>query len=87
MPDFEINVRLTPKARRNAILGWAEDTGGKRILKVSVTAAPEKGKANEALVELLSKAWKVPKSAIRIRQGETSRNKTLVFSQAPQITI
>jgi uncharacterized protein (TIGR00251 family) len=87
MPDFEINIRLTPKARRNAILGWAENADGKRILKVSVTAIPEKGKANEALIELLAKAWKVPKSAIRIRQGETSRNKTLIFSETPQITI
>ena len=72
-----ITVKLTPKAKRNAIQGWAQDANGKRILKVSVTSVPEKGKANEALIDLLAKEWGLAKSAIRIRRGETDRIKTL----------
>ncbi|WP_457678072.1 DUF167 domain-containing protein [Thermovibrio sp.] len=44
-------------------------------LKVKVTAPPEKGKANEALIELLSKRLKVPKRSISIVSGQTSRVK------------
>jgi len=42
-----------------------------------VTVPPEGGKANRAVVELLSKTLKVPKSSIEIVRGETSRVKTV----------
>jgi uncharacterized protein YggU (UPF0235/DUF167 family) len=83
-PPLKILVRLTPKARRTAFLGWSEDAEGRRVLKASVTAAPEKGKANAALIALLAGHWRIPKSAIRIEQGETSRTKTLILSQIPE---
>jgi uncharacterized protein (TIGR00251 family) len=73
----KITVRLTPNAKQNKILGWDESSTDLRILKVQVTAIPEKGKANAALIKILSKEWKIPKSAIRIIRGETSRTKTL----------
>ncbi|MCB1559420.1 MAG: DUF167 domain-containing protein [Alphaproteobacteria bacterium] len=47
------------------------------MLKVSVTAVPEKGKANQSLIKLLSKHWKIPKSEIEIIKGETERHKIL----------
>lgn len=72
-----ITVRLTPKASKNAVLGWVTDEHDKPVLKVSVTAVPEKGKANEALIKLLSKEWHIPKSAITILRGETDRIKLL----------
>ena len=72
-----ISVRITPKASKNAIIGWAEDENKNKFLKVSVTTVPEKGKANEALISLLSKEWKIPKSHIIIEKGETDRNKIL----------
>ena len=77
-------VRLTPRARRNAIAGIAEDPDGTRRLKVSVTAAPERGKANAALVRLLAKSWGLPKSAISIKSGATSRAKTLLVAARPE---
>jgi len=46
-------------------------------LKIKVTVPPEGGKANRAVVELLSKTLKVPKSSIEITKGETSRIKTV----------
>ncbi|WP_135080344.1 DUF167 family protein [Terasakiella sp. SH-1] len=72
-------VRLTPKGKKNAINEWKEEAEGTGVFKVSVTAVPEKGKANAALIKLLSKEWKLAKSDIEIRAGETSRNKTLLL--------
>ncbi len=72
-----ITVKLTPGAKQNKVIGWEEDLFGDRTLKVQVTAIPEKGKANKALIALLSKHWKVPKSSITIIRGETNRIKIL----------
>ncbi|CCB89456.1 MAG: DUF167 domain-containing protein [Simkania sp.] len=63
-------VKVTPKAAKNEIIGWEGE-----LLKVRLTAAPEKGKANEALITLLSKKLKIAKSRIHILKGETSRQK------------
>ena len=76
---LQIHIRLTPKASRDAIQGWAADADGQPVLKVSVTAVPEKGKANDALIALLAKSWKLPKGAIMLVRGETDRNKTLIL--------
>lgn len=73
----KITVRLTPNAKKNEIIGWEEDLLGEKTLKVQVTAIPEKGKGNAALIKLLSKKWKIPKSAITIIRGETNRTKIL----------
>lgn len=65
-----VKVRVHPKASRSAVVG---EHGG--ALKVAVTAAPEKGKANAAVVELLAKALGVPKSSVELIAGTTSRDK------------
>jgi uncharacterized protein (TIGR00251 family) len=70
-------VRITPKASKNAINGWRKDVDGADYLTVSVTAVPENGKANEALIKFLSKDWKIPKSEIIVERGHTDRNKIL----------
>jgi uncharacterized protein (TIGR00251 family) len=77
---LRVAVRLTPKAARERIDGVATEADGRRVLKVAVTAVPEDGKANAALIKLLSKQWKVPKSAITITAGATDRRKTLFVS-------
>lgn len=69
---LRFKVKLAPSAKKNAILGWEGET-----LKCAVTAAPEKGKANEALIKLLAQNLPVPKSSIRVVSGETNRLKTL----------
>lgn len=68
-------VKLTPSARKNAVLGWEDD-----VLKCSVTTAPEKGKANKALIELLAKTLHIPKTSISVAAGDTNRLKTLEIS-------
>lgn len=84
MSDKTISVRLTPKAARNEIKGWVADADGQPVLKVSVTTVPEKGKANEALIALLSKSWKIPKRNITIIRGEIARTKTLLIKDFPE---
>jgi uncharacterized protein len=63
-------VRAHPGARRNEIRGVQDG-----MLKVSVTQAPEKGKANKAVVELLAKKLDLKKSQIELIAGETSHQK------------
>ena len=52
-------------------------------LAVKVTAAPDKGRANKAVIEVLAKAWRLPKSAFALVAGETERNKTLLVTGSP----
>ena len=73
-------VRLTPRASHNRIEGIVDEADGRASLKVSVTAVPEDGKANKALIALLAKSWKIPKSAFDIISGATDRRKTLLIA-------
>lgn len=83
MPTRIITIKLTPKASRNAIQGWGVDADGVPVLKVSVTAVPEKGKANAALINLLAKEWRLPKGNFRLIRGETDRLKQLEVTDMP----
>ena len=53
------------------------DADGRSVLKVYVTAVPDNGKANEAVLKLLAKAWKLPKTTFSIVRGATHRRKVL----------
>lgn len=71
-------VKLTPKASRNAVCGMAPDPrGGALLLKVSVTAPPSGGMANAALIKLLAREWRLPKSALEIARGAKERHKLI----------
>ncbi len=76
----EVAVRLTPRARRNRIEAVVADAAGEVAFKISVTAPPEGGKANAALIALLAKTWRVPKTAIAIAAGPASRSKRLALA-------
>lgn len=80
---LRVTLRVTPKASRNAVAGLADTADGGRVLKVTVTAVPENGKANEAVIKLLSKAWKLPKSSLTVVAGATDRNKILHVAGDP----
>ncbi len=66
-------VRVHPGARRNAIRGWLADG----VLKLEVTAAPEAGRANQAVCALIAKALGVGRRQVTVARGETSRSKQL----------
>jgi uncharacterized protein len=76
-------LRLTPKGGRDAIDGVETLADGRRVLKARVRAAPEDGRANAALTELIAKALAAPKKAVTIRSGETSRLKKLFIAGDP----
>lgn len=72
-------VRLLPKAGRDRIDGWMNSADGSRMLKARVSAPPEHGKANAALIALLAKVLDVPASAFVIASGQTARIKHIVL--------
>ena len=76
-------VRLTPKGGRDSVQGWTKDSDGKRYLRARVSAPPEDGKANEALISLLAKALRVGKSKVRIVSGAQSRIKMIEAECSP----
>jgi uncharacterized protein (TIGR00251 family) len=67
-----IRVKLLPKSSRNQIVGREGD-----LFKVKVTAPPIGGKANKALVTLLAGKLRVPKGAVEIISGKSSRLKSI----------
>lgn len=75
-----LSVRLTPGAKRDTVQGLVDAAGNRRALKASVTAPPEDGRANKALIALLAKEMKLPKSSISMLSGETSRHKALLVA-------
>lgn len=75
--SLTLHIRLTPKASANKIGELRKDASGLEQLVVYVTAVPEKGKANEALIELLAKHYKTSKSCVTILRGQTDRNKVV----------
>ncbi len=78
MAGRRIRVRLQPRASKNESTGYREDPAtGDPVLQVRVTAPPVDGKANKALIALLAREFKAPKSKISIIQGEGSRDKLI----------
>ena len=80
---IRLTVRVTPRGGRDAVEGWVLDETKRLVLKVRVSAAPTDGSANAAVVVLLSKAMKLPKSAVRLAAGETSRMKRFEIDAEP----
>ena len=69
IPGARIAVRVTPKARRNAVV--AEDG----VIRVYVTAVPEDGKATAAVAALLARALGVARTRLELVRGATARDK------------
>jgi len=78
-----VDIRLTPKAARDAIDGVNSGTDGRAYLAARVRAVPEAGKANKALEVLIAKSLKLPKSAVSVAGGQTSRLKTVRIACEP----
>lgn len=78
-----LTVRLTPRAARDAIEGIGVLADGQAVALARVRAVPEDGAANRALVALLAKTFRRPKSAIELTGGATARVKHLRVSGDP----
>lgn len=79
-PDgVTVMIKVQPKSRRPGVQGTAPSADGPR-LRLGVTEAAEGGRANEAVRELMARTLGVPKSAVSIAAGESSREKLLRVS-------
>ena len=65
-------MRLQPKAKSNEIVGERDG-----VIVIRVTAAPVEGKANKALIKLVSKKLGIPKTAVTLVRGERGREKLI----------
>ena len=65
-----LSIKAVPNASRDEISGWLGDA-----LKIRVTAPPEKGKANQSIIRLLSRELGIPASQVRITDGQASPRK------------
>lgn len=79
-----VALKVQPGASADAILGVEDEADGSRVLKLRVTAPPEGGKANAAVIKLLAKAWKLPKGRLSIAAGATARRKILAVAGADE---
>src|SRR5690606_4530100 len=79
-----IVVRLTPRAGKAAIGTPVRDADGAARLPVSVTAPPTDNLANDALIALMAKTWKIPRSAISIVAGARGREKKVLIRGEPE---
>jgi uncharacterized protein len=65
-------VKVHPRAKKNAITGEFGEA-----LKISLTAPPIEGRANEACITFLAEVLNLPRSSITITSGQSGRNKVI----------
>lgn len=65
-------IKVHPRAKKNAITGKVDDA-----LKLSITAPPVDGKANQACIDFFAKLLNLPRSSVTIAAGHASRNKVI----------
>lgn len=75
--------RLTPKASRNAVDGLYVASDGAVSVAARVTAVPQKGKANKALIKLLAKETGLAPRTMSVIAGGQSRNKMILVEGEP----
>lgn len=79
-----VAIRLTPRAKADRLVAIGAAAEGKCVLKASVTAPPDGGRANAALLQLLARAWRLPARELSIIRGATSRNKVVHIAGDPR---
>ena len=70
-----LNLRIIPRAHKNAIQGEHGDA-----LKIRLCAPPVDGAANAALIEFLADTFSLPRARVQLLSGQTSRNKRVLLS-------
>jgi uncharacterized protein (TIGR00251 family) len=75
MTNVLLNCHVTPKSKSPSIT--VDDTSGVAIVNVKVSAPPDKGKANKAVLESLADKLRVKSSKLSIQSGATSRSKVV----------
>jgi uncharacterized protein len=70
LPSCTLAIKAIPNAPRNEVVGWLGEA-----LKVKVHAPPVEGRANEVLCEFLAEFLGLPRRAVTVLRGDTSRQK------------
>lgn len=65
-------IKAIPNAPRSEVIGWLGDA-----LKIKVHAPPVEGRANEVLCEFLTDELDLPRRAVTVLRGDTSRQKVI----------
>ena len=73
-----LNLRIVPRAAKNAIAGEHGDA-----LKIRLCAPPVDGAANSALVEFLAETFSLPRARVQLLSGQTSRKKRVLLAGFP----
>lgn len=73
--SVSLSVHVQPKASRTRLAGLHGEA-----LKLCITSPPVDGKANAAVIQFFAKLFKIPKAAVTIASGETSRDKRLILA-------
>jgi uncharacterized protein len=81
---LRVTIRLSPRAKADRLLALTATAAGGYAIKASVTAPPEGGRANEALLQLLARAWRLPRRDLAIVAGTASRNKSVSIAGDPR---
>ena len=80
---YILRIRVTPNASKCAVSGFFKDNQEQTYLKISLNATPEKGKANQELINFLSKLLKQSKSSFSILSGKTDHYKKILLAVQP----
>jgi len=74
---MQLQVKIQPNAKKNAIVGPLSDG----TIKIKIASPPLDGRANKSLIEFLAKEYNVPKTQIAIIKGEKSKNKIIEINK------
>ena len=77
-------VQVTSGSRTDRMSGPLRGEDGTTVLRAAVTARAKENKANVALVRLLAKPWRVPKSSVSIASGQRNRSKVVHIAGEPR---
>ena len=77
-----LNLRIIPRAHKNAIQGEHGDA-----LKIRLCAPPVDGAANAALMDFLAETFSLPRARVQLLSGQTSRNKRVLLASVPSSAI
>ena len=71
-----VELKVVPNSSKN---GFVLPDTPEQPVKLKVTAQPIENKANKAVIEFLSKYFKIPKTSIVVLRGESSKEKTILL--------
>ncbi len=82
---MKLTFKVTPHAAQNKIGKCEVNLLGEETIRIYVTAAPEKGKANKAVIDLLSKEMGIAKSNFTVIRGELSTLKVIEINESDEM--